>query len=81
MVVLALLAATMFAGCTPPKAPTLRLPPLPPECYAPTSHAALKPGDEARSALKRERGQLWRANRTQTACAEYYDTLRRILTE
>lgn len=54
----------------------LRLERQPDECGQPIQHIALRAGVEIRSALRRERAQLDRANDRLAACAAYTETLR-----
>lgn len=76
-----------FAGCStdadreappPPAAPPAApLPQLPAECYQPTPHAGVDVGVSVVSALKRERLQLDKSNRSKARCTSYYEALRK----
>jgi hypothetical protein len=48
----------------------------PDECGEDTKHAALRVGDDARSALKRERAQLDLANSKRKTCFDYNEAVR-----
>jgi hypothetical protein len=48
---------------------------MPAQCRAATPHAAVKVGNQAVSALARERGQLDKANGKQSVCAGWYARL------
>lgn len=52
------------------------LPAWPNDCRALEAHAALKEGDEVRSVLIRERGQLDKANARVGRCSGFYDNLK-----
>lgn len=54
----------------------MTLPGWPARCANATPHADLKLGDQAVVVLKRERGQLDKANGDKTACAGFYASLR-----
>ena len=49
------------------------LPPLPDDCRRKQPHAAVREGEEARSALRRERSALDNANARVGRCAAFYD--------
>ena len=55
----------------------VHLPALPADCRVKEPHAPMKVGDEARAVLKRERGQLDKANARVGRCAGFYDTTRK----
>lgn len=50
--------------------------PQPAECYEDTPHAALVRGEEQIVLLRRERGQVDKANAKQRRCANYNEALR-----
>lgn len=77
----ALSALLTLIGCSaseppPPVNLTPDLPAWPARCARPTAHATLAPGDDALTALARERGQLDAANAKAAACGRFYDDLR-----
>lgn len=55
------------------------LPPWPDDCRRLVPHAALAEGEQVVSVLKRERGQLDKANARTGRCAAHYDAVRRRL--
>lgn len=79
------LALTILSGCGDDVAGKGRrigllnagvdLPDYPAECRAAVPHAPLAEGAELLSLLRRERAQLQKANRQQTACAAFYDSV------
>lgn len=75
-VVAALCLLTICAGCVKPGSPGFDLPPQPDECLQDTPHAPLIAGQDARTALARERLQLDVANASKRRCADHYEDLR-----
>lgn len=54
----------------------INLPAWPADCAALEAHAGIKEGDEVRSVLIRERGQLDKANARVGRCAAFYSDLK-----
>lgn len=70
------MALRRAAADTGRAAAQVTLPDLPDDCRRMEPHAALAPGAEARSVLKRERGATDRANARVGRCAGFYDDVK-----